>query len=197
MAKPGLVAASLAAVPAAAQPPLGADAAICRAGHPSILVNVLGFNQRTGNVRVALYGNPATFLDHGATMRKINLPVTPAGPMRICIAVPHPGRYAIAVRLRQGSRDVVKVPQGTLYPALHRLENRKLLTAEWKPSETGRNAKFYRLTAKGRAQLKAESDNWERLARADWSFDVIDTSGRAPADVAADALAWVRAARAS
>lgn len=74
--------------------------------------------------------------------------------------------YAIALRLRQISRDVVKVPQGTLYPALHRLENRKLLTAEWKPSETGRNAKFYRLTAKGRAQLKAESDSWERLAAA-------------------------------
>jgi len=98
VAKAGLVAASLAAVPAAAQPALGADAAVCRAGHPSILVNVLGFRQRTGNVRVALYGNPSTFLDHGATMRKINLPVTPGGPMRICIAVPQPGRYAIAVR---------------------------------------------------------------------------------------------------
>jgi uncharacterized protein (DUF2141 family) len=98
MAKAGLIAASLAAVPAAAQPPLGADAAVCRAGRPSILVNVIGFNRRTGNVRVALYGNPATFLDRGATMRKINLPVTPGGPMRICIAVPHPGRYAVAVR---------------------------------------------------------------------------------------------------
>jgi uncharacterized protein (DUF2141 family) len=98
MAKAGLAAALLAAVPAAAQPPLGADAAICRAGRPAILVNVMGFNQRTGNVRVALYANPATFLDRGATTRKINLPVTPGGPMRICIAVPHPGRYAIAVR---------------------------------------------------------------------------------------------------
>jgi uncharacterized protein (DUF2141 family) len=98
LAKAGLSALALAAVPAAAQAQLGADAATCRAGRPSILVNVLGFNQRTGNVRVALYGNPATFLDRGATMRKINLPVTPGGPMRICIAVPHPGRYAIAVR---------------------------------------------------------------------------------------------------
>jgi uncharacterized protein (DUF2141 family) len=98
MAKAGLVAAFLASVPAAAQPPLGRDAEVCRAGHPSILVNVLGFNQRTGNVRVALYDNPATFLDRGATVRKINLPVAPGGPMRICIAVPHPGRYAIAVR---------------------------------------------------------------------------------------------------
>src|SRR3954470_23468245 len=74
--------------------------------------------------------------------------------------------YAIAQRIRQMSREVVQVPQGTLYPALHRLENRKLLAAEWKTSETGRNAKFYRLTAKGRAQLKAESDSWDRLARA-------------------------------
>ena len=98
VAKAGLFAVALAAVPTAAQAQLGADAAVCRAGHPSILVNILGFNQRTGNVRVALYGNPATFLDRGATMRKINLPVTPSGPMRICIAVPHPGRYAIAVR---------------------------------------------------------------------------------------------------
>jgi uncharacterized protein (DUF2141 family) len=98
LAKTGLAAAALAAVPAGAQPPLGPDAAACRAGQPSILVNVQGFSQRTGNVRVALYGNPATFLDRGATMRKINLRVSPSGPMRICVAVPHPGRYAVAVR---------------------------------------------------------------------------------------------------
>jgi len=85
--------------------------------------------------------------------------------LQVVAAAPLHG-YAIALRLRQISRDVVKVPQGTLYPALHRLENRKLLASEWKPSETGRNAKFYRLTAKGRAQLKAESDSWDRLARA-------------------------------
>jgi PadR family transcriptional regulator PadR len=74
--------------------------------------------------------------------------------------------YAIAQRIRQISRDVVKVPQGTLYPALHRLENRNLLAAEWKPSDTGRNAKYYRLTPKGRGQLKAESESWDRLAEA-------------------------------
>src|SRR4051812_45439312 len=74
--------------------------------------------------------------------------------------------YAIAQRIRQMSREVVKVPQGTLYPALHRLENRKLLAAEWKTSETGRDAKYYRLTAKGRAQLKAASESWERLPAA-------------------------------
>jgi uncharacterized protein (DUF2141 family) len=98
VAKAGFFAMALGAVPAAAQAQLGADAAVCRAGRPSILVNVQGFSQRTGNVRVAIYGNPATFLDRGATMRKINVPVSPSGPMRICIAVPHPGRYAVAVR---------------------------------------------------------------------------------------------------
>ncbi len=99
VAKAGLVAASLAAFPCAAQADvLGADAAVCRAGHPSILVNVQSFRQRTGNIRVALYGNPDTFLQHGETMRKVNVPVTPSGPMRVCIAVPHPGRYAVAVR---------------------------------------------------------------------------------------------------
>src|ERR1017187_1692531 len=60
--------------------------------------------------------------------------------------------YAIAQRLQQVSRDVVQVPQGSLYPALHRLENRGLLAADWKDTGTGREAKFYRLTRKGRAQ---------------------------------------------
>jgi PadR family transcriptional regulator PadR len=72
--------------------------------------------------------------------------------------------YAIAQRMRQISRDVVQVPQGSLYPALHRLENRKVLAAEWKPSETGREAKHYRLTAKGRTYLETETANWERLS---------------------------------
>jgi PadR family transcriptional regulator len=74
--------------------------------------------------------------------------------------------YAIAQRLQQVSRDVLQVQQGSLYPALHRLENRRYLKAEWKDSETGREAKFYRLTTKGRAQLKHETENWTRLAEA-------------------------------
>ena len=74
--------------------------------------------------------------------------------------------YAIAQRIQQVSRDVLAVQQGSLYPALHRLENRNLLAAEWKQSETGREAKFYRLTANGRAHLKAETANWVRLAEA-------------------------------
>ena len=74
--------------------------------------------------------------------------------------------YGIAQRLQQISRDVLQVQQGSLYPALHRLENRGLLAAEWKPSDTGREAKFYRLTASGRRQLREETANWSRLAEA-------------------------------
>src|SRR5271154_905107 len=74
--------------------------------------------------------------------------------------------YAIAQRLQQVTRDVVQVPQGSLYPALHRLQKRGLLAADWKESETGREAKFYRLTRKGRAQLETEAASWRRLAEA-------------------------------
>jgi PadR family transcriptional regulator PadR len=74
--------------------------------------------------------------------------------------------YAIGQRLQQVSRDVVQVPQGSLYPALHRLENRGLLEADWKETETGREAKFYKLTKQGRAQLQEEAASWERLAQA-------------------------------
>jgi len=73
--------------------------------------------------------------------------------------------YAIAQRIRQISRDSLQVMQGSLYPALHRLENKGLLAAEWQQSDTGREAKFYRLTPKGRAQLKAETANWTRLSK--------------------------------
>lgn len=74
--------------------------------------------------------------------------------------------YAIAQRLQQMSRNVVQVQQGSLYPALHRLENRGLLAADWKLSDTGRQAKFYRLTRKGRAQLEHETASWQRLTEA-------------------------------
>src|ERR1035437_946941 len=74
--------------------------------------------------------------------------------------------YAIAQRLQQVSRDVVQVPEGSLYPALHRMENRGLLTADWKKTETGREAKFYRLTRKGRKQLELDAASWQRLIEA-------------------------------
>jgi transcriptional regulator len=73
--------------------------------------------------------------------------------------------YAVAQRLRQLSRDAVQITQGTLYPALHRLEERGYLAADWKLSDTGREAKFYRLTAKGRSHLAAETESWRRLTQ--------------------------------
>ena len=82
--------------------------------------------------------------------------------MRVVALGPIHG-YAIAQRIQQMSREALQVQQGSLYPALHRLEYKKLLTAEWKASETGREAKFYELTAKGRAHLKTETENWKRL----------------------------------
>jgi PadR family transcriptional regulator PadR len=74
--------------------------------------------------------------------------------------------YGIAQRLDQISRSVVQANQGSLYPALHRLELKGWLRAEWKQSETGREAKFYSLTASGRKQLAAEKHDWARLAGA-------------------------------
>lgn len=74
--------------------------------------------------------------------------------------------YAIAQRLQQISKDFFQVHQGSLYPALHRLEDRGWLQAEWKESETGRQAKFYSLTRKGRKQVHAEVVDWLRLCDA-------------------------------
>ena len=74
--------------------------------------------------------------------------------------------YAISQRIQQLSRDVLQVQQGSLYPALHKLENKGWLKAEWGESETGRQAKFYELTKKGRKQLEEESESWARLSGA-------------------------------
>ena len=74
--------------------------------------------------------------------------------------------YAIAQRIQQISREALQIQQGSLYPALHRLEYKKLLAAEWAESELGRKAKFYKLTAKGRAHLKNETEDWARLTAA-------------------------------
>jgi PadR family transcriptional regulator, regulatory protein PadR len=74
--------------------------------------------------------------------------------------------YGIAQRIQQISCDVLQVQQGSLYPALHRLEKRGWLKADWRESETGREAKFYSLTRVGRKQLEAETANWDRLAGA-------------------------------
>ena len=72
--------------------------------------------------------------------------------------------WAISERIHQISRDALSVRQGSLYPALHRLERRGWIKAKWGTSENNRRAKFYELTRRGQAQLAAESDAWERLA---------------------------------
>jgi PadR family transcriptional regulator, regulatory protein PadR len=74
--------------------------------------------------------------------------------------------YAIAQRIRQISKEFFQLQQGSLYPALHRLEDRGWLKADWKDTETGREAKFYSLTPKGRKQLETEMQTWEKLTDA-------------------------------
>ena len=74
--------------------------------------------------------------------------------------------WAIAKRIQAVSGDVLQIKQGSLYPALHRLESQGLIKAEWRMNETGREAKFYTLTKAGRAQLQAELSQWERLSAA-------------------------------
>ena len=74
--------------------------------------------------------------------------------------------WAIGQRLRQVSRDVLQVSDGSLYPALHKLEQEGWVTAEWKLSDNNRRAKYYRLTAAGRRHLDREAANWDRLAAA-------------------------------
>jgi transcriptional regulator len=84
--------------------------------------------------------------------------------------------YAIGQRIAQVSRAMLHVPQGSLYPALHRLENRGWLEASWVATETGRDAKEYRLTRKGRRELEREIQDWQRLSTA-IGF-VLDGAGR-------------------
>src|SRR5213596_3657797 len=91
------------------------------------------------------------------TLDLLILQVTALGPVH---------GYAISQRLNQISREVLQVQQGSLYPALHRLEKRGWLRAEWGEAETGREAKFYSLTKTGRKQLEAETANWDRLSEA-------------------------------
>jgi PadR family transcriptional regulator PadR len=91
------------------------------------------------------------------TLDMLILKIVAAGPIH---------GYAISQRIQQISRDFFQVPQGSLYPALHRLEEQDWLDAQWKDTSTGREAKFYTLTRKGRKQLETEVSNWERLSNA-------------------------------
>ena len=74
--------------------------------------------------------------------------------------------WAISERIQEISRDVLQVNQGSLYPALHRLEHQGWITSEWGVSELGRRARFYKITASGRKQLTAESEQWEKFTEA-------------------------------
>jgi transcriptional regulator len=85
--------------------------------------------------------------------------------LKVVVTEPKHG-YAIAQRIQQTSNDVLQVQQGSLYPALHRLEKRKWLQSEWRRTETGREAKFYEVTDAGKEQLREESENWDRMSEA-------------------------------
>jgi transcriptional regulator len=74
--------------------------------------------------------------------------------------------YGVLLRIRQISKDALEIPQGSLYPALYRLESHELITAEWGQSENNRRAKYYTLTAAGRRRLREETAGWNRLATA-------------------------------
>ncbi len=91
------------------------------------------------------------------TLDLLVLKILSAGPLH---------GYAISRRIQQVSKDVLQVQQGSLYPALHRLENRGWLKSEWQETEGGRHAKYYRLTKVGARQLEVEEANWDRFARA-------------------------------
>src|SRR5687768_14130477 len=99
---------------------------------------------------------PSSDLLHG-TLDVLVLKVVALGPIH---------GYAIAQRLQQMSSSVLQVQQGSLYPALHRLEKRRWLKAEWAATDTGREARFYTLTKAGRQQLEEQQANWDRLSTA-------------------------------
>jgi len=99
---------------------------------------------------------PTTDLLQG-TLDLLILQTLTAGPMH---------GWGVAQRIQQVSRDALQIGQGSLYPALHRLEYKGWIKAEWGPSENNRRAKFYALTAGGRRQLAAELKTWERLSTA-------------------------------
>jgi PadR family transcriptional regulator PadR len=106
-------------------------------------------------MRAEREGNKADLLQ--GTLDVLILKIVALGPIH---------GYAIAQRLQQMSGDVLQVQQGSLYPALHRLEKRRWLRAEWAASETGREARFYRLTPLGERQLEDQRASWNRLSAA-------------------------------
>lgn len=98
-------------------------------------------------------GKPIDFLQ--GTLDMLILKAVSLGPLH---------GYGVLLRIQQLSGDAFQIPQGSLYPALYRLEDKGWIDAEWGESENNRKAKFYRLTAAGRRQLKAETDEWSKVA---------------------------------
>jgi transcriptional regulator len=124
-----------------------------RARDPSLFENDIFFAFTSYRKSVRNFGETPV----KGTLDMLILKVVALGPIH---------GYAIAQRVQQISREFFQLQQGSLYPALHRLEDRGWLKAEWKATETGRDAKFYALTPKGRKQLEAEVRNWEQLTDA-------------------------------
>ena len=120
---------------------------------------------RSGLVHIAMRG-PAAHRAEGHVGVELEAErIAPGeGLHRKVVALGEVHGYAISQRLQEMSRYVVQVPQGSLYPALYRLETRGWIAAEWGESENNRRAKYYKLTGQGRRQLQAETENWKRLS---------------------------------
>ena len=113
----------------------------------SIPLNHLGVNRMKKSEPELLQG----------TLDMLILKTLVAGPMH---------GYAIVRKIQEVSEDVLKVEEGSLYPALHRMERRGWISSEWGTSENNRQARFYRLSRAGRKQLESEANNWARLSKA-------------------------------
>lgn len=118
---------------------------------------------------------PRATAAHELVLCRMRTPGRPARPaVTLCrrqlllkiLALEPMNGYAVSQRLKQVSNDVLQVSDGSLYPALHKLEQEGWITAEWKTSEYGRRAKYYSLTRPGRRHLEEEADNWGRLSSA-------------------------------
>jgi transcriptional regulator len=134
-----------------------APAAILATAEPQLPLDIL---QEAGDVLVDILGEGGMGKQIDLLQGTLDLLV-----LRVLALQPMHG-WGIAQRIRQVSNDVLQVQQGSLYPALHRLEEQGWIEAEWGESENKRRAKYYRLSRAGRSQLKAETASWERLSAA-------------------------------
>jgi transcriptional regulator len=121
----------------------------------ALTFKTLGVCLEALRVALAMSDERATILK--GTLDLLILKVVALGPVH---------GYAISQRIQQVSKDYFQLQEGSLYPALYRLEDRGLLEAEWRATDTGREAKFYKLTKKGRRRLETELESWERMTEA-------------------------------